>query len=198
MLYKADHYRNLLMGLLAADLLVANTWCLRVIVHPSNQHTKKSYVENILSHFMEARIHLLKMNEEEFHYWSVTQTSCKYLNRYKSFANFFSDIYGFTVCSILREAPIQRQNSLNIDLFHKYSEEIGWIQDTLNVLVERVKKCLGADIVLTEIKKLPIHRRPLVSLNSGKKTANSLIHHIQCRVAYLSSLDSADLFISTL
>lgn len=54
LLYGEYHYHSVLFSLFVLDLQVANSSCLSLIVDPCTERNKKSYVTNILCHFMES------------------------------------------------------------------------------------------------------------------------------------------------
>ena len=193
MLYDDSHYRTMLVELSAPVLQNASVSCLSLVSHPELQRTKTSFIANILSFFVSERNFLVFMSDEDFWLWKKKKLLQMDCNRYHAFADYFTEIYGVKVSSALRELPYRLHTSVDFQLLEKISHEILWLSEGVDELVQRLEKCFNLDDLLGEIKKLPLHRRPVLFTRSRRKTANSLVDHIQRRVSYLSTLKFIDL-----
>ena len=103
-------------------------------------------------------------------------------------------LYGDIVGSVLREVPHKTKVLPDFTSLTKYFKENSWVNEPLQTLIERIEKAFKTATLVSSIKKIPAHRRPVFNTQSRRKSANSLVNHIQCRVSYLSNLEPIQLY----
>jgi hypothetical protein len=96
---------------------------------------------------------------------------------------FFISLYGHLVVSVLRETPFQIQEPPALDNLTLNSDQIEWFVQPLNDLVQRVEIGFKSDMLKSLLKQIPVHRRPLIHTQSQRKTANSLVYQLLCRMS---------------
>jgi len=183
-----EHYRQLLLTIPSASLRQASSKCSTRLTNPRMDQKKESYISNILADISAQRLHLMSIDPVNF---SLDKPK---FSRRHLFAEHFKTSYGDVVGSLLQELPYKFQQNPDISLLKSLSKELLWVAEPLDSLVERIEKAFKTDVLIATLRKIPIHRRPALNAQSRRKTANSVVHHIQCRVSYLNHLSDVALY----
>ena len=143
-----EHFRSILSNLAAPILFAASSACIPRIPMPNTQRKKESYVSNILSDFMAQRSSLLSISDEDFKSWSSKSAETPGKNKYQVFAYHMQGLYGNIIGSAFRELPHKMKVPPDFTTLAKYFKEDSWVNETLQILIERSEKAFKtADIV---------------------------------------------------
>jgi hypothetical protein len=184
-----EHYQQILSSLPAPILLNASSACIPRIPSPNTQRKKESYISNILSDFTAQCSSLVSISDDNFKSWASKSSETAGKNKYQVFAYHMQCLYGDIIGSAFRELPHETKEPPDITTLTKYFKENSWVNEPLQTLMERIENAFKSATLMSSIKKIPAHRRPVFHTQSRRKTANSLVNHIQCRISYLSILE---------
>jgi len=180
LMYGNDHYSKNLMSLSAPKLQTISNQCISQLTHPELQRKKTCYISNIVSHFNIQRQTFISNNSAEL---------LSDVNSYSQLASqYFSKIYGEELTGYLRDPPFIQAKFIDEYQLLKISEDILWVSESLEVLVQRIQKKFSIENICDIINTIPFHRRPYINAQSHWKTIKFLILHIQLRISYLATL----------
>ena len=175
-----EHFWLILSNLVASILFDASSACITRIPMPNTQKKKESYISNILSDFMSHRSSLMSLSDEDFKSWASQSAETAGKNKYQVFAYHMQHLYGDIVGSAFRELPHKIKIPPDFTTMTKYFKEISWVNEPLQTLIEWTEKTFKTVDLVSSVKKIPAHRWPVFNHQSWRKTANSLVNHIQC------------------
>ena len=174
--YTEDLYTLHLSDLLVSDLASVAKHCFQSSNEGTIPEKKSCYISIIVSHFLANRSNMISSSlSNGVSYHALTEVIEK--------------TYGAIVAALLCEPPFVLapfiNRTLNVSILF-------WCNESVDELVHCLQK-ISKKKLLENIKKIPIHRRPIVDRASHRKTSNALVDHILRRVSYLFSLSLSEL-----